>query len=354
MYNTLYVPLNIGTWQCMLMPRRQYDTRSIDIRWAYRRRRDDIEHSQSASTRSRAGSSWSSSSSWDQQREDEAINRRLLEEDCRAFDLYFRPNWDLRSITGGQALDAVRSFLREFLNVAHWSLPTDNAGVELVLRRAVANGALVPIVNRDQSSTASTFRPTPAPQRWPTRSTYSSQVIPVSYYGGPSGAAGGGSGGGGSVPEAALAASAIDGDDDGGGFDWLGVAEALAGAALGAAVGSEDGGGDTAAGFVAADDGSDDTATPLGDAQPFDYQPDTPNGDAFDIAKTPNEGEPGTWYTNPGSGQMRLYGDDGKPVVDFDFDHDHGQGIPHAHNWAINPLTGKLTRGSGAPMSILP
>ncbi|MCC8401435.1 hypothetical protein LJ655_05925 [Paraburkholderia sp. MMS20-SJTN17] len=95
-------------------------------------------------------------------------------------------------------------------------------------------------------------------------------------------------------------------------------------------------------------------STLLGDAQPFEYTEDAPTADAFDIAKTPNTGEPGTWYTNPGSGQMRLYGDDGNPVVDFDFDHDHGQGIPHAHNWAINPLTGKLRRGAGVPMSILP
>ncbi|CAG9241891.1 hypothetical protein BDI4_1080079 [Burkholderia diffusa] len=63
MYNTLYVPLNIGTWQCTLMPCSQYDTRSTDIRWAYRRRREDVERFESASMRSRAGSSWSSSSS---------------------------------------------------------------------------------------------------------------------------------------------------------------------------------------------------------------------------------------------------------------------------------------------------
>ncbi|CAG9241893.1 hypothetical protein BDI4_1080080 [Burkholderia diffusa] len=71
----------------------------------------------------------------------------MLDEDRRAFDLYFRPSWDLRSITGGQALDAVWSFLSEFLNVPHWNLPTDNAGVERVLRRAVSNGDPVPIVN---------------------------------------------------------------------------------------------------------------------------------------------------------------------------------------------------------------
>lgn len=97
-----------------------------------------------------------------------------------------------------------------------------------------------------------------------------------------------------------------------------------------------------------------DLSTPLADAQPFGYSDDAPSDGGFEIAKTPNTGEPGTWYTNPGSGQMRLYGGDGNPAVDFDFDHDHGQGIPHAHNWAINPLTGKSQRGPGVPMSILP
>lgn len=94
----------------------------------------------------------------------------------------------------------------------------------------------------------------------------------------------------------------------------------------------------------------------LDDAAPFEFRPfdATGLGDAFEIAKTPNEGAPGTWYTNPGSGQMRMYGSSGRPAVDFDFDHDHGQGIPHAHNWAIDPLTGRLKRGPGLPMSILP
>ncbi|CAG9263939.1 conserved hypothetical protein [Burkholderia diffusa] len=292
MYNTLYVPLNIGTWQCMLMPRSQYDTRSTDIRQAYRRRREDIERFQSASMRSRAGSSWSSSSRWDQQREDEATNRRLLEEDRRAFDLYFRPSWDLRSITGGQALDAVRSFLSEFLNVAHWDLPTDNAGVERVLRRAVANGELVPIVNRDQSSTASTFRSAPAPLRWPPIGTSVSQVQPV-YYGLKAAMP---SGGGSAAVAAssnpgygsALAAADVDAASAGDGFDWLGVAETVAGAALG---GSEDDGGATddadldGGDDAVADDGAgDDTSTPLGDAQPYEYQPDAPDGDSLDVA----------------------------------------------------------------------
>ncbi|MGF6640540.1 hypothetical protein [Paraburkholderia sp. MM6662-R1] len=74
-------------------------------------------------------------------------------------------------------------------------------------------------------------------------------------------------------------------------------------------------------------------STPLGDAQPFEYSPNQVDEGSFDVAKTPNLGDPGTWYTNPGSGQMRLYGDDRKPVVDLDFDHVHNGLKPHAHNW---------------------
>lgn len=49
--------------------------------------------------------------------------------------------------------------------------------------------------------------------------------------------------------------------------------------------------------------------------------------------KTPNEGEPGSCHVNPGSGQERKYGSNGKPEYDIDWDHDHGQGTPHGHNW---------------------
>jgi hypothetical protein len=78
---------------------------------------------------------------------------------------------------------------------------------------------------------------------------------------------------------------------------------------------------------------ADNVMTPLGNAAPFELRAMPSFGDSFDIAKTPNNGEPGTWYTNPGSGQMRLYGDTGAPVVDLDFDHAHLKMQPHAHNW---------------------
>jgi len=78
---------------------------------------------------------------------------------------------------------------------------------------------------------------------------------------------------------------------------------------------------------------ADNVTTPVGNAAPFEFGDMPGFGDSFDIAKTPNNGEPGTWYTNPGSGQMRLYGGTGAPVVDLDFDHAHLKMQPHAHNW---------------------
>jgi hypothetical protein len=90
-----------------------------------------------------------------------------------------------------------------------------------------------------------------------------------------------------------------------------------------------------------------ETATPLGDAQPFEYEADTTAGDSFEIAKTPNLGDPG-WYTNPGSGQMRLFGDDRKPIVDLDFDHIHNGLQPHAHNWGPG---GRDSGGDVVPFS---
>jgi hypothetical protein len=75
------------------------------------------------------------------------------------------------------------------------------------------------------------------------------------------------------------------------------------------------------------------TTSPFGDAPAFEYSEDPAGDAAHDITKTPNDGEPGTWSTTPGCGQMRLYGSDGLPAVDLDFDHFHNGMKPHAHNW---------------------
>lgn len=297
-FNTLEVPLDC--WQCTLEPASQYRSPCGDSLIFMR---DTDEKAQ-------------------------------LEEDRKNFDRYFRPSWDLRTIAGGQALCEVQAFVSNALNLVHWNLPTDNGSIERMLRQAVKDGRLVPVVHRDRrSALGRVHRPAPAPLRWPSSS-----------------------GGGGVVSTSgktfhqmamdsmaldAAGATAYIGNDNAmvqrvddmaaarvaakaGGSNLLGIAARAVGAYIAAD-------GDSRA---PTDDGDRDGSTPLGYAQAFEYSENMPNGNSFDIAKTPNNGEPGTWYTNPGSSQMRLFGDDGNPVVDLDFDHFHNGLKPHAHNWS--------------------
>src|ERR1700752_3094605 len=83
--------------------------------------------------------------------------RKQLEQDRKDFDWYFRPRRDLR--TGEMELDTIQSFLSYILNVVHWDLPTDNASVESMLRKLVADGRLVPVVNREWRSRPLVSRP---------------------------------------------------------------------------------------------------------------------------------------------------------------------------------------------------
>ena len=92
-YSSLYVPLDIGTWNCELLPARDY--------------------------RSPSGGQLPFVKS------DEL---RQIEDDRSTFERYFRPNYDFRRpITAD--IDAICSFLRDCLNLAHWNVPTDNDGI---------------------------------------------------------------------------------------------------------------------------------------------------------------------------------------------------------------------------------
>src|SRR6185437_14277875 len=90
-----------------------------------------------------------------------------LAEDRRTFAGYFRPDLDLRTITGGNALREIQIFVRDFLNLAHWNLPTDNASIKRTLSNAVADGTLIPVVNYEYSGLPRVAQPDPAPQYWP-------------------------------------------------------------------------------------------------------------------------------------------------------------------------------------------
>ncbi|HEV3429506.1 MAG TPA: hypothetical protein VG320_16655 [Paraburkholderia sp.] len=342
-WNTLKVPLETG-WQCTLVPGPQYydltgwgrGYRNSSARQLYQNiGQDNFSWSPDTwpSSDANQGASW------------EKARIKQLADDKAAFARHFRPNWDLRTISGARALRDVKVFVRDQLNVAHWNQPTDNAALKKLLCDAVATGRLVPVVNREFRGVPRVAQADPAPQHWPAMggsgSAYPPRVLSAREFD--------------ALKRINGELPALDAIPAGIGVTLDSLSD------LGTTARADDGFGfvhlvETAAATLPGSAHDEDPfstdlsndATPLGDAQPFAYrQDDAQYGDSFDIAKTPNDGEPGTWYTNPGSGQMRLYGDDRKAVVDFDFDHDHGQGVPHAHNWSNG------VRGPGVAFSPL-
>lgn len=129
-WNTLSVPLINGT-QCTLVPACDYRT---------------------------------SSGEWLTFGKDS--ERKQVEQDRWEFDRFFRPGWDMRTVSGGAELREVRAFLSDALNLPHWNLPADNHGVERILRNAVGVRRLVPVIKREWSCLARVSRPAPAPLRW--------------------------------------------------------------------------------------------------------------------------------------------------------------------------------------------
>ncbi|WP_144154223.1 hypothetical protein [Paraburkholderia sp. BCC1885] len=236
-----------------------------------------------------------------------------LEDDRRDFDRYFRPRWDRRTVSGAAELGEIRAFLSDVLNVVHWNLPTDDAAVEYMLRQAVALGQLVPLVNRECRSPGRASRPTPAPLRW--LSSGGSQIRPA-------------------FRSADRALSTIG---DGSILTVLHDPATQGTEIIGAR------------GVTTASDGGGAPAL-LRDAQAFEYREDAASGESNDIAGMPFNGTPGSWISSmPGTmPQMRRYGQEGTPLVDFDLEAHHGNPNPHAHNWI------GYDRDEGAPVSLLP
>ncbi|MFM0327064.1 hypothetical protein [Caballeronia glebae] len=243
-FNTLDVPLNIG-WQCTLVPRHQCGTEF----WFLKK---------------------------------DAC--KTVDEDRIAFDRYFRPNLDLRTVAGGEALRTIQRFLRTLLSVVHWRQPASNEEIERFFRKAVRDGELIPVVDRRWRLSPRFDVPSDAPQRWPKQVEFQyaprdPYYIPISQRGGVAGdgAAGKGTGG---VSAKVSGANSFAGRMGGGaggssGFDWLGAVEDAAGAVLGGS-GSDD---DRP---LAVNFG--DESTPLGGESPFEYSEDSSLDDVFDMA----------------------------------------------------------------------
>lgn len=99
-WNTLDVPLDNG-WKCTLIPAKQYH-------YMMRRGYDDIS---ARALYPKAGVRWRSHyerepGDYEKRSQWKEDADKQLADDRRAFARAFRPAWDLRTITGGNALSA--------------------------------------------------------------------------------------------------------------------------------------------------------------------------------------------------------------------------------------------------------
>jgi hypothetical protein len=249
-YNSLTVPLDIGTWECTLLLRSEYDQQT----WWRQSARERDRRSQSEWNAPR----WRRNGSvFDRDDDPDAADQRRRDEDQRAFLQYFRPNYDFRQLIATD-IRAITSFLSHHLNVPHWDLPTDNAGIERQLKQAVKDNKLVPVVNRDYRNTPRTFRPAPAPLSW--LSSSGAGVM------------------GGSASLFPPGTTSHNGEQV-----LSGPYDAASQAALLATLRGASGDGDIGGG-----NSVNNTSTLFGEAQPFEYTEDLPAGDVEELAASTN------------------------------------------------------------------
>ncbi|WP_433703907.1 hypothetical protein [Paraburkholderia sacchari] len=277
-YNALYVPLK-GGWQCALVPAR--DIEDVDRGW-----RLSYEERQKAR----------------KAREDQ------IEQDRRDFDQLFRVSIACRASRISGDFSAYADFIGKHVR-GRWHSPIDGEDITRILREAVRDGLIVPAIDRDWRGSVGVSKRY-APQTW--GETYR----------------GGGGGAVASTPrgktfhQSVMESMGLDADGATAyiekynamveridaiqaanaakraavaaasyGDDLLGGLESAAGAVLGDGDDSDDGddGGASDDDLFSADSGGD--STPLGDAQPFRYQPEVPDGYVEQLAG--GEGTPG-------------------------------------------------------------
>jgi hypothetical protein len=258
-YNALYVPLT-SDWQCALVAARDVEEPSSWWRLTYDERQ--------------------------QKRKDQ---EKKIAEDRKDFLGLFRLSLRKRDALFAPDFPAYVDFIRNTLRVSIWEIPVDGDGVVRVLCAGVRDGRVVPVINRAWRGSRRVIRYY-APQSWPKRApdpkplvygVRNGKFVPLNAHGTfvdytPF-----------ELVKDRLSAVASSAASSGGGFDWLGAVETTAGAVLSDDVELDK---DSELDDDLASSAGDDS-TPLGDAQPFDYRPDMPEGDAQEIAV--GDGRPG-------------------------------------------------------------
>ncbi|SAK61415.1 hypothetical protein AWB75_02623 [Caballeronia catudaia] len=256
-YNALYVPLT-SDWQCSLVPAR--DLQDVDRGWKL-----SYENRQKAR----------------KEREEQ------IEQDRRDFDRLFRVSTSRNGAPAHRDFSMYVAFISDHLRIAR---PADGEDLTRILRDAVRDGRLIPAIDRAWCGGRRVTRQY-APQSWPKRAPdpkpivygfRNGQYLPLNADGSfvddspyvP-------------VRVAARSAASVRGSGASSGFDWLGAAEAAAGALLSGAPSDDGNGGDSILKSFCDRDGSDGGSL-LGDAHPFEYVSDAMSDDVFEIAAKTN------------------------------------------------------------------
>lgn len=258
-YNSICVALDNGTWSCELVP--LYDYRSPSGQSLAFMQGDELKQ---------------------------------LQEDRRTFDRYFRPRYDFHQ-TFAPDINAIRCFMLDHLRgVSQDDLPKDNADIERMLKRAVRDERIVPVVDYDRRIPVNTANRPYAPQYWG-----------LAHRGGIGGGGGGGmtaSTSGKSFHQMAMDSMGLTAE---GAWAYIERYDAMVGranavldaraalrsegglvgaAVAGAAPGDADGVMNGSVEVPGEESFADhDDSTPLGNARPFDYQP-TASGNPVQFA----------------------------------------------------------------------
>ncbi|MBC8638497.1 hypothetical protein IAG25_16915 [Caballeronia sp. EK] len=251
-YNALYVPLS-GGWHCALMPFREAP--QVDRGWRL---------------------------SYEERKQEKKERDEQLERDRQDFDRLFEVRIDRRSARTCSEFREYVAFINLHLRASSWDL-LDGEGITRILRVAVRDGHITPVIARNWHGGPRVFRHY-APQRWPRAASGVSFAMsgggsnaPAGRFTGPFAAAMHAAD---TVLNSRLAGSGrtFSSEASGGrnGFDWLGALDAAGDAVAGTALGSAKGCGDDTMRESFCD--SDGGGSSLGDAQPFEYQSESSDG----------------------------------------------------------------------------
>ncbi len=133
-YNALYVPLK-GSWQCALVPAR--DIEDVDRGWRL---------------------------SYDERQKARKAREDQMAQDRRDFDQLFRVSIARRSARVSGDFSAYADFIGKHVR-GRWHKPIDGDDITRILREAVRDGLIVPVIDRDWRGSVGVSKRY-APQTW--------------------------------------------------------------------------------------------------------------------------------------------------------------------------------------------